>query len=221
MIADLLPSWVRAVETTQDAAEDSLWPEEHAVVSKAVAKRRLEFATVRACARAALAELGVAPGPILPGLRGAPGWPDGVVGSMTHCAGYRAAAVARHRLAASIGIDAEPHAPLPDGVLDAIARPEEHGRLAVLAARAPGVHWDRLLFSMKESVYKAWFPLTSRWLDFDEASVTMDPEAATFTARLQVPGPVLDGRELTGFSGRFAVSDSLVLTAIAVPAGSG
>ena len=35
---------------------------------------------------------------------------------------------------------------------------------------------------------------------------------------LQVPGPVLDGRELTGFTGRFSVSDSLVLTAIAVPA---
>jgi 4'-phosphopantetheinyl transferase EntD len=221
MIASLLPSWVRAVETTQDAAEDSLWPAERAVVSNAVAKRRLEFATVRACARAALAELGVAPAPILPGLRGAPGWPHGVVGSMTHCAGYRAAAVAWHRLAASIGIDAEPHAPLPDGVLGAIARPEEHGRLAELAASAPGVHWDRLLFSMKESVYKAWFPLTGRWLDFEEASVTVNAEAATFSARLQVPGPVLDGRELTGFSGRFGVSDTLVVTAIAVPATSG
>lgn len=220
MIERLLPSWVRAVETTQDAAEDTLFPAERAVVSKAVAKRRLEFTTVRACARAALAELGVPPAPILPGVRGAPGWPDGVVGSMTHCAGYRAAAVAWGRSAASIGIDAEPHGPLPDGVLGAIARPEEQSRLAELAVSAPGVHWDRLLFSMKESVYKAWFPLTGRWLDFEEASVTVDPAAATFRARLQVPGPVLGGRELTGFTGRFEVSDTLVLTAIAVPAAS-
>jgi 4'-phosphopantetheinyl transferase EntD len=221
MIRSLLPSWVRAVETTQDADEDSLWPAERAVVSKAVAKRRVEFTTVRACARAALAELGVPPAPILPGLRGAPGWPDGVVGSMTHCAGYRAAAVASQLSAASIGIDAEPHGPLPEGVLPAIARPEERSWLAELADSAPGVHWDRLLFSMKESVYKAWFPLTARWLDFDEASITVDPAAGTFRARLLVPGPVLDGRELTGFSGRFGVSDTLVVSTIAVAAATG
>jgi 4'-phosphopantetheinyl transferase EntD len=221
VIASLLPSWVRAVETTQDADEDTLWPEERSLVTKAVAKRRLEFTTVRACARAALAELGVPPAPILPGLRGAPGWPDGVVGSMTHCAGYRAAAVAWHRSAASIGIDAEPHGPLPDGVLAAIARPEEQGWLAELARSAPGVHWDRLLFSMKESVYKAWFPLTGRWLGFEEASVTVDPEAATFIARLQVAGPVLGGRELTEFSGRYGVSDGLVVTTIVVPPAAG
>ncbi len=218
MIESLLPSWVRAVETSADASEDCLWPAELAVLSRAVAKRRAEFTTVRACARAALAQLGVPPAAILPGLRGAPGWPPGVVGSMTHCAGYRAAAVAREEFAASVGIDAEPHEPLPDGVLGMIARPEEYTRLAALASAAPAVHWDRLLFSMKESVYKAWFPLTGRWLDFEGASIAVEPAAGTFTARLQVPGPELDGRELTGFTGRFSVSDTLVMTAIAVPA---
>ncbi len=221
MIERLLPSWVRAVDTTSDASEDSLWPAERAVLTKAVAKRRIEFATVRVCARTALAELGVPPAPILPGPRGAPGWPAGIVGSMTHCAGYRGAAVASQEFAASIGIDAEPHGPLPDGVLDAIARPEEHGWLAELTRTAPAVHWDRLLFSMKESVYKAWFPLTGSWLDFDEASITVDPAASAFTAVLQVPGPVLNGRELTTFTGRFSTSATLVLTAIAVPAGAG
>jgi 4'-phosphopantetheinyl transferase EntD len=74
---------------------------------------------------------------------------------------------------------------------------------------------------MKESVYKAWFPLTGSWLDFDEASITVEPGAGTFTAVLQVPGPVLNGQRLTGFTGRFATMDGLVLTAIAVPAGAG
>jgi 4'-phosphopantetheinyl transferase EntD len=221
VIERLLPDWVRAVDTTGDASEDSLWPAERALLTRAVPKRRIEFATVRACARAALAQLGVPPAEILPGQRGAPGWPPGIVGSMTHCEGYRGAAVARQDQAASIGIDAEPHGPLPDGVLDAIARPEEHRQLAELAASHPAVHWDRLLFSMKESVYKAWFPLTGSWLDFDEASIGMDPRAGTFTAVLQVPGPVVDGRELTGFTGRFSTSGTLVLTAIAVPAGAG
>ncbi|MEO6501073.1 MAG: 4'-phosphopantetheinyl transferase superfamily protein [Jatrophihabitantaceae bacterium] len=219
MIERLLPSWVRAVDTTTDASEDSLWPAERAVLERAVPKRRIEFATVRVCARAALAELGVPAAPILPGARGAPGWPAGIVGSMTHCAGYRGAAVASDRFAASIGIDAEPHGPLPDGVLEAIARPEERSWLAELALSAPRVHWDRLLFSMKESVYKAWFPLTGKWLDFEGASITVEPSAGAFTAVLQVPGPVLNGHELTTFTGRFSTSDSLVLTAIAVPAG--
>jgi 4'-phosphopantetheinyl transferase EntD len=221
VIERLLPPWVRAVDTTADASEDALWPAERAVLERAVPKRRIEFATVRVCARAALAELGVPPAPILPGPRGAPGWPAGIVGSMTHCAGYRGAAVASEEFAASIGIDAEPHGPLPGGVLEAIARPEERGWLAELAASAPQVHWDRLLFSMKESVYKAWFPLTGSWLDFDEASITVQPADGMFTAVLQVPGPVVDGRELTAFTGRFSTTDDLVLTAIAVPAGGG
>ncbi|HEY0166790.1 MAG TPA: 4'-phosphopantetheinyl transferase superfamily protein [Jatrophihabitans sp.] len=221
MIERLLPSWVRAVDTTSDASEDLLWPAERAVLQQAVAKRRVEFTTVRVCARAALAELGVPPAPILPGARGAPSWPAGIVGSMTHCAGYRGAAVASDKLAASIGIDAEPHGPLPEGVLEAIALPQEHSWLAELAASAPQVHWDRLLFSMKESVYKAWFPLTGKWLDFSGACITVEPAAGSFTAVLQVPGPVLNGRELTTFTGRFSTSDTLVLTAITVPADAG
>ena len=79
-----------------------------------------------------------------------------------------------------------------------------------------GVRWDRLLFSAKESVYKAWFPLTRRWLDFEEAVVIPDPAEGTFTARLLVPGPVVDGRTLTGFPGRWMVDRGLVATAITV-----
>lgn len=78
---------------------------------------------------------------------------------MTHCDGYRAAAVARRETIASIGIDAEPHAALPDGVEKLTALPEERMALTRLAVTHPHIHWDRLLFSAKESVYKAWFPL--------------------------------------------------------------
>jgi 4'-phosphopantetheinyl transferase EntD len=140
---------------------------------------------------------------------------------MTHCAGYRAAAVAHSRNAAAVGIDAEPNAALPAGVLSVVARPEESRQLAWQAAAWPRVNWDRLLFSAKESVYKAWYPLTERWLDFHEASVSIDPSAGMFTAHFLVPGPILAGRELTSFSGRFLVSEGLVLTAIVVGAGEG
>ena len=99
MIAEILPSSVVSVEAFADSLDATLYPEEEAVVARAVAKRRREFTTVRACARTALARLGRPPAPIIPGPRGAPGWPPGIVGSMTHCDGYRACALA---LAASV-----------------------------------------------------------------------------------------------------------------------
>jgi 4'-phosphopantetheinyl transferase EntD len=137
---------------------------------------------------------------------------------MTHCAGYRACAVARDRDLLTIGLDAEPHGPLPDGVLKAVASPQERKRLAALAAAAPGTHWDRMLFSAKESVYKAWFPLTQRWLGFEDASVTIDSDEGTFTAELLVDGPLIKDEPLTGFTGRWLVDQGLIITVIAVPA---
>jgi 4'-phosphopantetheinyl transferase EntD len=214
MIERILPDWVAVAESRQDGFEDGLYPEERQLVSGAVDRRRAEFATVRHCARLALAELGRPPAPILSGERGAPRWPAGVVGSMTHCAGYRAAVLAEQARAVSIGVDAEPHGPLPDGVLRLVARPEELVQLDELAAGQPELHWDRLLFTMKESVYKAWFPLTGRWLDFQQASVRIDPIGAGFVAELLVPGPRLAGVELRAFDGRFLVLAGLAFSTI-------
>jgi 4'-phosphopantetheinyl transferase EntD len=75
-----------------------------------------------------------------------------------------------------------------------------------------------MLFCVKESVYKAWFPLTRRWLGFEEASVDIDPVTGTFTARLLVEGPVVNGSALTAFQGRWLVSNGLIATAIAITA---
>ncbi|MEV7727464.1 4'-phosphopantetheinyl transferase superfamily protein [Streptomyces sp. NPDC087917] len=218
---------LRAPAVTADAFADApepsgaapLFPAEAALVAGAVAARRAEFTGVRACARAALDRLGVAPAPLLPGPGGAPVWPDGIVGSLTHCRGYRGAAVARAGELRTIGCDAEPDEPLPrPGMLDMIALPVERARLRALRLRDPSICWDRLLFSAKESVYKAWYPLTGRWLDFEEAAVTLDPKTRTFRAELLVPGPEVDGRALTGFDGRWAAGRGLLLTAVAVPA---
>jgi 4'-phosphopantetheinyl transferase EntD len=216
VIEEILPPEVASAEAFDDSAEVVLFPAEEAAVARAVDKRRREFTTARGCARRALATLGLPPAPLVPGERGAPGWPPGVVGSMTHCDGYRASAVALDREVRTVGLDAEPNGPLPDGVLETIATPAEIDWLARVAGDSSGVCWDRLLFSAKESIYKAWFPLTRRWLDFEEAVVTPDPDAGTFEARLCVPGPVVDGRPLSGFTGRWTVGRGLVLTAITV-----
>ncbi|MGW0823218.1 4'-phosphopantetheinyl transferase family protein [Streptomyces sp. NPDC002845] len=227
MIEELLPESVVVVEAHGDDGVDGaaggtvLYPEEEAVIARAVHKRRREFTAVRGCARRAMEKLGVSPRAVLPGERGAPVWPDGVAGSMTHCEAYCAAALVRATDLASLGIDAEPHLPLPDGVLDAIALPPEEDRLRRLAAGHPSVHWDRLLFSAKESVYKAWFPLTGKWLDFSEAdievSVDADARSGGFRAELLVPGPLVEGRPAGVFDGRWTVRQGLVATAVTVP----
>ncbi len=221
MLEQILPASASVAEVRGDVADAVLFPEEKEVISNAVEKRRREFRTGRACARSALVDLGVQSQAIPSGPRGAPQWPAGVVGSITHCDGYRAAAVARTTDLVTIGVDAEVDAPLPEGVLADIALPEEVRALEALALAEPGLSWDRLLFSIKESVYKAWFPLTERWLGFEDARVRIDPHCGSFAARLLVPGPSLDGGELNTFAGCWLAGDGLLLAAIGTPVGAG
>jgi 4'-phosphopantetheinyl transferase EntD len=217
VIEDILPAAVSAAEAFDDPPDAALFPEEAAAIAKAGGKRRREFTTARICAHRALTGLGVPPGPVLRGERGAPRWPDGIVGSITHCAAYRAAVVARAGEILALGIDAELNDVLPGGVLDLISLPPERVMLAGLAA-VPGVCWDRLLFSAKEAVYKAWFPWTGRWLGFGDAQVTINPGNGTFTAALLVP-PAETGRAgPPGYAGRWLARDGYLLTAVAVAA---
>lgn len=174
------------------------------------------LSTVRHCARSALSVLGLPPAPILTGPDREPLWPDGVIGSLTHCQGYRAAAVTNSvEEIAAIGIDAEPDIPLPEEVLEYVSRATERDGLASVSH--VDVNLGRLLFSAKESVYKAWFPLMRRWLGFGEVEVELDLEAGEFTAHFRVPGPVLAGRRLDSVSGRWAAGRGLLVTAIVLP----
>jgi 4'-phosphopantetheinyl transferase EntD len=101
--------------------------------------------------------------------------------------------------------------------------------LARLAREEPAVHWDRLLFCAKESVYKVWFPLAQCWLGFEDAVLEIDPAGRTFDARVLVPWPRVTtdlfqarSEAATGFPqvlrGRWLVRDGLLLAAIALPA---
>ena len=213
MIEELLPPGVAGVALRDDAQQEPLFPEEAALVARAVIARRLEFASGRTCARRALRRFNVADAPILCGPRREPLWPAQFVGSITHCAGYRAAAVAHVRDATAIGIDAERHAALPAGVLERISLPQERAWLATAAA---GMHWDRLLFSAKESLLKACFPLLQRTLEFHEMLIRFDPDRASFWAQLS------SGHESSllpqELLGRYLVRDGLIVTAVIVPA---
>jgi 4'-phosphopantetheinyl transferase EntD len=212
----ILPPEVAVASSRGDLEGATLFgAEEEEVVARAVVARRREFATGRACARRALARLGRPPQAIASGPHGEPCWPAGIVGSITHCDGYRAAALASSRGFATIGIDAEPNRPLPPRVLDAIALPQERAGVRELGARTPEVHWDRLLFSLKETVYKAWFSLTATRLGFADASIDLAPGGG-WSARFHPPGPSADGRPAL-LRGRWLAGDSLLVSAVALP----
>ncbi|MEU0240446.1 4'-phosphopantetheinyl transferase superfamily protein [Nocardiopsis sp. NPDC006198] len=149
----IIPEFVQWVETTVHV-DEALFDEERAYLSRAVTVRRREFTTARACVRRALAPFWLDRPPMVPGVGGAPPWPDSVVGSTTHTDGYSAAAVASVERARSIGIDAEPDDALPDGVLELITDQWERDYHCSLGRGSAGTAWDRLVFSAKESVSK-------------------------------------------------------------------
>lgn len=229
LLTPLLPADVHCAEQFGEPGEAAGLPQERAAIAHAVAGRRGDYLGVRDCARTALAALGRGPVPIGTGPKREPIWPEGVVGSLTHCAGYRAAAVAPADRVHSVGIDAEPHEALPPGVLDTVGLPEEVLAITALDRHDPRTHWGRVLFCAKEAVYKAWFPLTGEWLGFEEASISIegdgpdprDREASRggrFSARLLRPGPTVDGMPLTCFEGRWSVASGLIATVVLVPA---
>ena len=215
LLSGVVPSPVASAELYDDPPQLTPLPEEEPLIARSVAKRRNEFITVRYCARQALGELGLPPVPILKGDKGEPCWPDGVVGSLTHCEGFRGAVVGRSTEVRSVGIDAEPHGVLPKGVLDAISLPAERAELGALPA---GMHWDRILFCAKEATYKTWYPLTHRWLGFEDAHITFSVDATgaggAFESRILIDPAAESGPPLTALSGRWSVDKGLVLTAI-------
>lgn len=188
-------------------------PLEQALVSESVVIRQAEFGDARWCAHQALRDLGhFDTEPILRGKQGMPLWPNGITGSMTHTEGFRAAVVAPKTKVLSMGLDAEPAQPLPPGVVSSIARPGEMRQLERL--RAGGLECaDRLLFCAKEATYKAWFPMTHRWLGFDEAEIDLRDDGTFISYLLVRPTPV------PFISGRWMVRDGYVIATTAVKPG--
>jgi len=213
MIEEILPRGVAAAWLPGDAVPEPLPREEEAALVRAVEKRRREFALGRSCARRAIAALGYTPVPLPPGPSRAPVWPAGLVGSITHCAPYCAAAVAEAAAYWGVGIDAEPDEALPPGVSGMVLTAAERGWIA---AAPSGVCWDRLVFSAKEAVFKVWHPLTGAWLGFQDAELAVDPRGGAFEATLLRAPPPPTAAPLMRLSGRFLVRAKVIVTAIAL-----
>lgn len=213
-------SEVVAVEDVWGDIPGPLTQEEEEQISGAVGERQREYRTVRHCARAALRSLGGSVVPLPRGPNGCPRWPSGFVGSLTHCAGYGCAAVARTSDVQAIGIDAELDDALPEGVIDLISTAAERAHLDDLTRSSPDTNWDRALFSAKESFYKLWSAFTGGiWLGFDAASVRFDPVAERFAVRMVARDLRIGGDQLKALDGAYGIDGGVIRTAVWLSAG--
>ncbi len=203
----LLPDGAVLVEAGPEAWVAPLSPGDERAMEKAVPRRRREFAAGRWCARTALAQLHVTNPHVGRGPYGAPLWPAGIVGSITHCAGYCGAAVAHSYVLAALGIDAEVIQAIDD-IAPLVCSPGEMAALPHL----PGVDPSLVVFSAKEATFKAWFPLTTRMLSHHDLAVSLDARTTTFTARLVDPGAAGGSNVLDALRGRFSWDRGHVFT---------
>ncbi|MBJ3781797.1 enterobactin synthase subunit EntD [Enterobacter asburiae] len=163
---------------------DLLWLPHHAELSHAGRKRKADHLAGRIAAAYALNER------TIPGIgpSGEPLWPDGMSGSITH-SGMQAMAVVIRERQALIGIDCEAILPeneareIKNGIIDAQEEPVlSHSGYPLPLALT-------LVFSAKESLFKALFPRVQAYMGFDSARVTkLDDKTLTLALTRQLAG---------------------------------
>jgi 4'-phosphopantetheinyl transferase EntD len=161
--------------------EHALLAEERGAFAASVVKVQRASGAARIIARELMQRAGVTPQPIVKSAGGMPAWPDGIVGSLAHDATVAVAALARRADYLGIGIDIEPAEPLALDLIEMVATPTE--RAALRGTPLGG----RLLFSIKEAVYKAAYPLDRIFLDHHDVEVDLPGRTATIHNGRTVP----------------------------------
>lgn len=182
----LLDARIAVAESSIGSATFVLMPEEAVAMRGAVLSRHNEFAAGRHCARVAMAQLGRHGLAVPMGGDRAPIWPNGLVGSISHCGSSCAAAVARAADGfAAIGIDIEAARPLDIDLAEEICTGGEREWLAAMPEAERGLLLAAI-FSAKEATYKCQYALTGKLIDFQALSIEFDLEDSRFQARFEI-----------------------------------
>lgn len=172
-------------------------------------KRRVEFLLGRWVAKSALAELGADVGVLPIESERAPRWPPGFVGSITHCTGYAAAAVAKVGTLRGVGIDAQPVAAAKSR--EALRRTATDAEIALLAI-ADEMTARTVAFSAKEALYKALAPTVGGYFGFEAARVTRGADGEIDVALTRELHPELTADRT--FLVRYAVASGVAFAAV-------
>ncbi len=202
----LFPAGVAFVEATAEMYDAPLAPEEELAIARAVGIRRRTFRAGRACARAALAQVGVVDATIPVDEARRPVWPRGTVGSISHCRDYCAAVAARVENVGGVGLDTEERRRVDEQLARHVCTPAELRRIAGLGDTA---EWATVSFSAKEAGFKVLNPLTNLVITFMDAEVEIDRSNDELIVRMV--GGSLSALELRG---RYALLPRVVITAI-------
>jgi|KBSMisStandDraft_5_1062788.scaffolds.fasta_scaffold222677_1 4'-phosphopantetheinyl transferase EntD len=159
----------------------ALLPEEMAGFAGSVIKVRRASGAARIVARQLMSRLGRAPQPIPRSTAGMPVWPGGIVGSLAHDARIAVAVMARQDDFLGVGVDIEPAEPLGGDLLGIVATATER------RAIDDDPHRGRLLFSIKEAIYKAVYPLDGTFLDHHDVEVDLPAGTATVRKGRVIP----------------------------------
>ncbi len=139
----------------------------------AVKKRQIEFLCGRLCAKLCMENLGYSQPQAIPiGEDRAPAWPQGLIGSISHTDRLATAVVGQAKNMECLGIDVEriiaeataqmiKHICCDEDELEEVAESQKMTREEALT----------LIFSSKESLYKAVYPKLQRFWGFQAARV--------------------------------------------------
>ncbi len=219
-LKSLIPGKAQVVLSAQAPTDENRVPAtEMAAMTAMKPDRRKEFIHGRTCARTALSALGWPDQAIPVGASREPVWPDGIVGSISHCGHVAAAAAARCDDFDGLGIDLETAEPLDAATLNLICRAAER---SWLEDTDDPLHFAKLIFSAKESIFKCVWPTIGQFIDFQDIGIRVDTGAGVFTPVAWVddlPDPVLQR-----ITGRYLLHDGWIMTSACLSrhiAGSG
>lgn len=189
-----------------------------ASIQRSVAKRQAEFLAGRLCARAALQQLDQLDCVPAIGDDRAPVWPGHISGSITHSTGHAAAIVGHKAQWRGLGMDLENLLSLEraERLAGEILTPDELQRMA-LGPREQVALLVTLTFSVKESLFKALYPIVQKRFYFEHAEVLEWSQAGRVRLRLltDLSAEWCYGKELEG---QFAVEGEQLLSLVAVGA---
>ena len=189
-----------------------------ASIQRSVAKRQAEFLAGRLCARAALQQLDHINCIPAIGEDRAPVWPAHISGSITHSTGHAAAIVGHKAQWRGLGMDLENVLSLEraERLAGEILTAQELQRMADLPREQIAL-LVTLTFSVKESLFKALYPIVQKRFYFEHAEVLEWSEAGHVRLRLltDLSSEWCHGKALTA---QFALNEGQLLSLVAISA---
>lgn len=210
MLDKIVPSSVSLKIADDEMWDKSLSEQEESYLINSVEKRKREFRAGRNAAKEALKQIGCTGEIVIPvGEMRQPVWPNGFTGSISHTNNYCAAVIARRRDYLSIGIDVEASSPLEPDLHKLICTKTERDWLK---SQVKPAELAKLIFCIKEAIFKAYYPIYSVFFEFQDAEVFINLSTNEFKADIRQ----VESMPAFHCGGRFSIGGDIVCAFLGV-----